>query len=342
MLAIVADDLTGALDAAAPFAARGFHVEVALAVEAIGDALRAAPDVLSINLGSRELSTESARQRAEAALAALPSGSRIFKKVDSRLKGNIVAELDAMSFRAALVAPAIPAFGRVVVSGRVQGFGVEVPISVAERLGGHAAKASIPDASTEAEMRDLLEDAEGNGTELLIGARGLAEALAERMSGGAEARAAEVSAGPALFVIGSRDPITLAQIDTLRDALALSYLPAPNGRLVRAGDVAGAITLVQAVPGEGEVTPEAVSEALAESVCPGFVEAAGTVLLSGGATAEAVLKKMGVQRFRLLGECLPGLGLAEVDGRCIIAKSGGFGAPGTLREIAEAVLRKMG
>ena len=342
MLAIVADDLTGALDAAAPSAARGLYVEVALAIEAIGDALRTGPDVLSINLGSRELSAENARQRAAAALAALPSGSRIFKKVDSRLKGNIAAELDVMVFHSALVAPAIPAFGRVVTSDCVQGFGVDAPISVAERLGRHAAKALVPDVSTDAEMRAVLEEAERNGTDLLIGARGLAEALAERMSGGTEARAAKVSAGPALFVIGSRDPITLAQIDALRGALALSYLPAPNGRLVGASDAGGAITLVQAVPGEGEVTPEAVSEALAESVCPGLVEAAGTLLLSGGATAEAVLKKMGVQRFRLLGECLPGLGLAEVDGRCIIAKSGGFGAPETLKEIAEAVLRKMG
>ncbi len=342
MLAIVADDLTGALDAAAPFAARGFHVEVALAIEAIGDALGAGPDVLSINLGSRELSAESARQRAAAALGALPSSWRIFKKIDSRLKGNIAAELDAMFFHSALVAPAIPAFGRVVTSGRVQGFGVDAPISVAERLGRHAARALIPDASTEAEIRALLEEAERSGTDLLIGARGLAEALAERMSDGEEASAAEMSGGPALFVIGSRDPITLAQIDALRSVLALSYLPAPNGRLVGSSDAGGAITLVQAVPGEGEVTPEAVSEALAESVCQGLVEAAGTLLLSGGATAEAVLKKMGVQRFRLLGECLPGLGLAEVDGRCIIAKSGGFGVPDTLKEIAEAVLRKMG
>lgn len=342
MLVIVADDLTGALDAAAPFAARGFYVEVALAPEAIDDVLKTGPDVVSVNLGSRELSAALARQRTVATLAALPSGSRIFKKVDSRLKGNIVAELDAMSFGSALVAPAIPAFGRIVMSGSVQGFGVDTPISIAEKLGPHATKAVIPDVSTEAEMRALLQDAERSGADLLIGARGLAEALAERMSGSQQARAAEVSAGPALFVIGSRDPITLAQIDTLRDGLALSYLPAPNGRLSVADDTGGAITLVQAVPGDGEVTPEAVSEALAESVCPGLVERAGTLLLSGGATAEAVLKKMGIQRFRLLGECLPGLGLAEVDGRCIIAKSGGFGAPGTLKEIAEAVLRKMG
>ncbi|WP_077965952.1 four-carbon acid sugar kinase family protein [Ensifer adhaerens] len=342
MLAIIADDLTGALDAAAPFAARGMHVEVALVSEAIDGALRQKPDVLSINLGSRELSGEVARQRAAAALSRLPLETRLFKKVDSRLKGHIVAELDVMSFHSALVAPAIPAFGRYVTGGRVLGFGVETPISVRERLGRHADRSTIPDVSTAIEMRASLEQAEQNGVDLLIGARGLAEALAERMTGKPAAQAAEVTAGPALFVIGSRDPITLAQIDVLRGSIAGRYLAAPNGRLVDPKGEGSAVTLVQAVPGEGEISSEEVSQALAESVCPDLVRSARTMLLSGGATAEAVLKRMDIQRFRLLGECLPGLGLAEVDGRCIIAKSGGFGSPDTLKQIAEAVLRKMG
>lgn len=342
MLAIVADDLTGALDAAAPFAARGMHVEVALAGAAIDGALRQNPDVLSINLGSREQSGEAARQLAAAALAALPSKTRLFKKIDSRLKGHIAAELDVIPFRSALVAPAIPAFGRHVTGGCVRGFGVESPISVRERLGRHSDRSTIPDMSTDAEMRASLEDAERAGVELLIGARGLAEALAARMSGDAVARAADISAGPLLFVIGSRDPITLAQIDVLRRSVTTRYLAAPNGRLVDAKDDGSAITLVQAVPGEGQISSEAVSEALAESICPNLARSAGIMLLSGGATAEAVLRKMDIQRFRLLGECLPGLGLAEVDGRCIIAKSGGFGSPDTLKLIAEASLRKMG
>ncbi|OCP10048.1 MULTISPECIES: four-carbon acid sugar kinase family protein [unclassified Ensifer] len=342
MLAIVADDLTGALDAAAPFAARGMHVEVALVAEAIEDALRQKPDVLSINLGSRELSGEVARQRAAAVLATLPSETLLFKKVDSRLKGNIAAELDSMPFRSALVAPAIPAFGRYVTGGYVRGFGVDAPISVHERLGRHADRSTIPDVASAAEMRASLEDAERNGVDLLIGARGLAEALAERMTNEAAAQAAEISAGPALFVIGSRDPITLAQIDVLRRAIAARYLAAPNGRLIDAADDGSAITLVQAVPGEGELSSEEVSEALADSVCPNLARSAGTMLLSGGATAEAVLKRMDIQRFRLLGECLPGLGLAEVEGRCIIAKSGGFGSPDTLKQIADATLHKMG
>lgn len=334
MLAILADDLTGALDSAAPFAARGLNVEVVLAAEGVGAALGAAPDVLSINLGTRELTSAAAQRAVRVALAALPAGIRLFKKVDSRLKGHIAAELDAMSYRAVLVAPAIPEFGRIVKQGCVSGFGVDEPISVAERLGPHAARATIPDIASQGEMRLWLERADEAGIDLLVGARGLAEALAEQISGEAPALMADIPAGPALFVIGSRDPITLAQIEVLRRDGDVRYLPAPNGRLadVQADD--SGLTLVQAVPGAVAATSEEVSQALAESVCPDFAGAASTLLLSGGATAEAVLGKMGITRFRLLGECLPGLGLAHADGHCIIAKSGGFGQPETLRQIA--------
>jgi uncharacterized protein YgbK (DUF1537 family) len=344
MLAILADDLTGALDSAAPFAARGMHVEVALATGAIGETLCAAPDVLSINLASREIGATAARRQVEMALAALPSGTRLFKKVDSRLKGHIAAELDAMSFRAALAAPAIPAFGRIVKDGCVTGFGVDAPISIAEKLGQHAARATIPDISSESEIHAWLDQSASSNIDLLIGARGLAEALAERLSGGATAQTAEIPRGTALFVIGSRDPITLAQIDALRAAFAPRYLPAPNGCLAGVGirSDGSAITLVQAVPGEGVVSSHDVSRFLAESVCPDLTSKASTLLFSGGATAEAVLERMGITRFRLLGECMPGLGLAHAQGRCIIAKSGGFGEPETLREIAGKILRKTG
>lgn len=341
MLAIVADDLTGALDTAAPFAARGMHVEVALTVDAIEVALSQRPEVLSVNLGSRDLIAAAAQGLTTTALAALPAGTRLFKKVDSRLKGHIAAELDATPFRSALVAPAIPDFGRVVQAGHVRGFGVDTPISIAEKLGRHAAHATIPDTSTHSQMRTVLDEAEGAGVDLLIGARGLAEALAERLSGGAAAQAAEIPGGPALFVIGSRDPITLAQIDVLRSAFNPRCLAAPNGRLTEASFDGSMVTLVQAVPGEEVVTSEAVSQALAESVCPGLAQKVSTLLLSGGATAEAVLKRMGITCFRLFGECLPGLGLAHAQGHCIIAKSGGFGEPNTLREIADRILRKM-
>ncbi|CAH0342958.1 four-carbon acid sugar kinase family protein [Rhizobium sp. CECT 9324] len=344
MLAILADDLTGALDSGAPFAGRGMHVEVALATGAISSALREAPDVLSINLGSREIGALAAQRQVERALAALPAGVRLFKKVDSRLKGHIAAELDAMSFRSALAAPAIPAFGRVVKDSCVTGFGVDTPISIAEKLGHHAAFTNIPDMSNQSEMHTWLDHSESSGDDLLIGARGLAEALAERLSGKAAAQTAEIPRGRALFVIGSRDPITLAQIEALCETVELHYLPASNGRLTGRSDRSdgSVITLVQAVPGEDAVNAHDVSRNLAESVYPDLTANASTILLSGGATAEGVLERMGITRFRLLGECMPGLGLAHAHGHCIIAKSGGFGHPNTLKEIASILLRNMG
>ena len=341
MLAILADDLTGALDTAAPFAARGMHVQVALTVDAIGEAVQERPDVLSINLDSRELTADAARRLTAATLAALPAGIRLFKKVDSRLKGHVAAELDVLSYRAALVAPAIPDFGRVVKAGCVHGFGVETPIPIVETLGSHAARATIPDISDQGEMRSWLEQSEKTGIDLLIGARGLAEALAERLSGRADGQIADIPGGPALFVIGSRDPITLAQVDALRAAFDPHYLPALNGWLVEANFHGHAITLVQAVPGKEAAGSLEVSQALANSVFPGLARAS-TLLLCGGATAQAVLGKIEIRRFRLLGECLPGLGLAHAQGHCIIAKSGGFGQLDALSKIVGKILRRTG
>lgn len=95
MLVILADDLTGALDSAAPFAGRGLRTEVALALDSVDAALADAPDILVVNVKSREVSADEARKATSDVLKHIPESARIFKKVDSRLKGNIEAELDA-------------------------------------------------------------------------------------------------------------------------------------------------------------------------------------------------------------------------------------------------------
>ncbi|MGF9562997.1 four-carbon acid sugar kinase family protein [Neorhizobium sp. JUb45] len=338
MLAILADDLTGALDSAAPFAGRGLRTEVALAREAIAGIVADSPDVISINLNTREIGADEARETTAAVIALLPPGTRLFKKVDSRLKGNIVAELDATPFSRALVAPAIPEFDRIVEGGAVRGFGVDTPIVIAEKLGPHAAHATTPGTGTSADMDAVLDAAQTDGTDLLIGARGLAEALARRMTQKPEAKPANIPTGRATFVIGSRDPITLAQIDALRAGHDLDYRAAPNGRITDTPNADAALTLVQATPGASDINPALVSEALAEGLKNSLSDYKGTLLLSGGATAEAVMRALGVTRFTLHGECLPGLGLASNEGRCIIAKSGGFGGPETLKRIADMVL----
>jgi uncharacterized protein YgbK (DUF1537 family) len=342
MLAILADDLTGALDSAAPFAGRGLNTEVALRPGAIPAALRENPAVLSVNVGSRDLNEEAARKATEHVLSLLPERTVLFKKVDSRLKGHISAELDVTPFHSALVAPAIPDFGRIVKSGDLNGFGVDAPISLAEKLGRHSANCIIPDTSNQAEMLAALEAAQAAGCDLLIGARGLADALARQMTNCEELRPAEVPQGPALFVIGSRDPITLAQVERLRQAHVVRYGAAENGELEHLVEDHQPIALVQATPGDCERTTAEVSANLAQSVHPKLTQRAKTILMSGGATADAVLANMDISRFRLAGECLPGLGIAFSRDYCIIAKSGGFGQSDTLVVLADMILRKMG
>ncbi len=335
VLAIIADDLTGALDSAAPFAARGLHTEVALTPNAVKSGLLQAPEVMSINLASREKPAADAFRVLRHVIERLPSDAILFKKVDSRLKGHISVELDAIPFTRALVAPAIPAFGRFVRDGHVQGFGVPTPISVANALRHHAARCSVVDAITDQHLSDALTVARAEGIDLFIGARGLAEALAFQMTGQPMSELVEPPIGPALFVIGSHDRITVEQVDRLREMQAVSYQPAPNGILGIVGPPQTFPLLVQAVSGKEQIGAEEVARNLASSVHPALTEDARTLLLCGGSTAEAIMARMGIECFRLQGECLPGLGLAYAGGHCIIAKSGGFGVPETLVMLAE-------
>ncbi|MDS9469782.1 four-carbon acid sugar kinase family protein [Paracoccus sp. MBLB3053] len=331
-LAIIGDDLTGALDASAPFASRGLAVAVALGPQHVSTALSGDPDVIAVTTESREISPQAAHDAVRRVIGALPA-VRILKKVDSRLKGNIEAELSAFEFGCALAAPAIPEFGRIVQAGAVTGFGIDAPIPVRERLGIRAAPVAVPDVTTVAEMHAALDAA---GDALLIGARGLADALAERMVACAPRRIRCLPGPQALFVLGSRDPITLSQADLLRDMPGTTRVVAPNG-IFRATLPDVPRLLLQAVPGSEPRNAEEVSAALARAVVPLLRPGFGTVLLSGGATAAVCLRAAGADVLRVRGECLPGLVVAEWEGSTVITKSGGFGEPDCLTRIAAMV-----
>ena len=330
MLCIIADDLTGALDAAGPFAGRGLSVVVALGPDATEKALSMSADVVAVSTRSREVSEEVARARVRDVADVLPAGTRVFKKVDSRLKGNVAAELVALAPAALLVAPAIPDFGRIVQNGAVTGFGVAQPIPVAQVLGELAARAFVPDTADSDDLLKALEAAPADA--LLVGARGLAEALAVQMTG-RQAVAQRPRAARALMVVGSRDPITLAQVATLR-AGGVDWRAAPNGQLASARP-AQALTLVQATPGIAEVSGAEVAQALAASIHPALTEGLDALFLTGGATAEAVMQAMGLDVLRLEGEVLPGVPMARAGELAVILKSGGFGGEDTLIRLAD-------
>lgn len=117
---IVADDLTGANDTAATFAGRGLGTITAITPGFIPPAT-----VWALSSASRALPAMRAAARMRRLLRALPPHaiSRVYKKIDSALRGNPAAELRALievrGAQRALVCPALPAQQRTVIGGRV-------------------------------------------------------------------------------------------------------------------------------------------------------------------------------------------------------------------------------
>lgn len=117
-LLIIADDLSGAADCAIAFASAGLSTAVTLdASHDTGDA-----SVVAIDTDTRRLSASQAAERTLAACQTLlKPGQRLYKKIDSTLRGNWAAEVAALQAHAglALVAPAFPATGRTTLDGKV-------------------------------------------------------------------------------------------------------------------------------------------------------------------------------------------------------------------------------
>lgn len=117
---ILADDLTGAADSAARCRAAGLPATICLTPPQ--QPLPAG--VVAFTSDSRHLPPDEAAQRVRDAAAPLAGVDALwYKKIDSTLRGNIGAELDALldvlDAPAALVCPAFPAQGRGLVNGHL-------------------------------------------------------------------------------------------------------------------------------------------------------------------------------------------------------------------------------
>ena len=120
---ILADDCTGALDAAVPFVKQSIPVQVFLTGFPEAEALGEKYEVASVALETRHLPPEEAygivRRAAEQAWAA--GAQYIYKKTDSALRGNIGAELravmDGTGEEPLAFIPAFPQMGRTTREG---------------------------------------------------------------------------------------------------------------------------------------------------------------------------------------------------------------------------------
>src|SRR5574342_528353 len=120
--AIIADDLSSATDCGAQVVRSGLSVVVPLGAYSLPTQARAA-QVISIDTDSRSLSADQAYAEVKAASQQLVAEgwTRFYKSVDSTLRGNLGAEIEAVLEivrpDCAIVAPAFPKYGRTTVNG---------------------------------------------------------------------------------------------------------------------------------------------------------------------------------------------------------------------------------
>jgi D-threonate/D-erythronate kinase len=113
--ALIADDFSGAMDSGVQFARWGFATRLVL---------QGSEDwpVIVLNTNSRELAADEAAERCRLAARSVP-GRRLFKKIDSTLRGQVGAEIAALRDESgcvkAVVCPAAPLQGRIVRAGQI-------------------------------------------------------------------------------------------------------------------------------------------------------------------------------------------------------------------------------
>lgn len=306
--AIIADDLTGACDAAARAALAGWQSRVLMDWECA-----AAGDLLVISTATRNQSPEqAARVVTEAGRELIDRGAQpVFKKIDSTLRGPWAAEVAALRLvteaELVAVAPAFPECGRVVRGGVVYCDGEPVGALAPALATAGIGDALIGDAESDRDLAAFAESVRGQGRSprrvLWVGSAGLARYAFGPVPSGHAPRP-RPTAARWLVVAGSTHPSTLAQVDVLRQACL---------------DVALA---------------EVIDEV------PGIIEPGVGLFFIGGDTAERAVRALSVSALDVFGEVLPGVAVGRLvggraDGVPFLSKAGGFGAPDTVLRALE-------
>lgn len=342
-LVILADDLTGACDAAGTLTGYA-AVRVALTP-------RIPPGVVvAVDLDTRALDAGQARRRVARAVRLLPLGALLYKKVDSQLRGNLVAELngmlDARPGTLALV-PALPEEGRTTVDGvhRVDGrrialrralAGVEgtVCFALTPRLPAPPADGRlvvVGDARSRGDLRRWAVLLRTAPDAMAAGSAGLAAEL-PRVLGLRERRALAQwpPARRTLVAVGSDHPQARRQLRTLAQRRQRVIRPAGAARAIRA-DLRQGLALLTGT----RLGP------VVRGLNPADVDA---LVLCGGATARGVLTASGATSLQLRAEVLPRMPIGTIsggafDGRLVVTKAGAFGPPQALLAAVRALER---
>ena len=118
MIGVIADDITGAAELGAIGLRYGLSAEVI-----VPGAIQSGPELVCVDTDSRSCTAQEAARRAAAATDDLKAAGAawIYKKVDSVLRGQVVAEVESirkqLGASRTLLAPANPSLGRTIRNG---------------------------------------------------------------------------------------------------------------------------------------------------------------------------------------------------------------------------------
>jgi len=348
----LADDLSGALDAAGAFHRAGQAVTIALTLEA-WPAARAG-QIVGFTTETRNATAAAAAEAVTRAIAhgTAQGGRLVYKKIDSTLRGPVAAELAALQ-RALpgtriLFTPANPGVGRTVREGVLLVNGVPVaetefardPVSPVRqsaiaKLLGAAATASVVIADTESEndlSAAVTSFAAGPGPWVAVGSGALARPVARqraRGQSGAPSTAAPAALQPVpdvgvagttacLFLCGSAHPRNREQVAVLareRQVTVHEFRPADSEATTAAVVAALRAARSVALVIEAARGDSALVVRSLAAVAGCAVRDAGVrrLFITGGETAFAVCGELGVAALDFEREVESGLCVARAE-----------------------------
>ncbi len=346
-MGVISDDLTGAGDTGVQFADRGMKVTVSADVDNIEE-IPSDTEVWIISTNSRGYSSSRAARLVRKAVGVLKEwkAGYYYKKIDSTLRGNIGAELDALieelELDALPLCAAFPQMGRTTVNNVQYLWGREIRETeyspdikspgtgsgLEEILSGQMKnyeKVKVLNASTDGDLERLAEE---NPVCCFAGASAWAGKLAGAwLSSPRKTPPLLLQPGPVLLLCGSMNPVSLKQVRLWEE----------NGKkiIISGGDfnkneLSGDILI--------KTPEEESSSALKKLVKMGEkIFEAGEfrrAVLCGGDTAREFLGSLGVNTLSVIKSAAPGSALVSSGDFFFILKPGGYGDPESFLTLA--------
>ncbi|MCW4014220.1 MAG: hypothetical protein NWF07_14710 [Candidatus Bathyarchaeota archaeon] len=372
-IAVIADDLTGALDTGVQFTQWGYTTQLT------NDPENSTAQVTITNTDTRNKTPKQAYQTIHNLTKQL-THTIIYKKLDSTLRGNPGPEtqaiLDATGETHAILTPTYPPTGRRVLNGHL--YIHDNPITETEYINEHRHHTSyIPeiletqahvtknpetikpginviDATTEQDLTEITR----HHTRILAGSAGLADALCQTLR----------NPPPVITIIGTMRTQTRTQTQQLQTRLGATIIPldttkalnkTPQYETIHEAEIAlktGQDTVITSTPSQetiehtktkaqnmGLTTEELekrVTQALAQVTETLLKHKTSGLILTGGATALAVTQRLGIKNIEILDEVEPGIPVLRLDQTLAVTKAGGFGQPDTLIRATKYLKRK--